>query len=190
MGSQGSLSRDSEGMRTGEESLAARWRLALSAKYFLEDADDSKDAPRITTLEAVRKRLCSHEGTFEIFAFLGWLLIITAHVAQLWALWWFFWQHVIGDVNARQRRSESTVLHYGAAAAQVAGKGGSSHADSLARRAVRRSITVSRAKAAACLATWLSWLTVAVAARRIFKRLMPAMVRAAYYIYVYKNIKI
>jgi len=129
---------------------------------------EAKDAPRITTLEAVRKRLCSREGVFELFAFLGWLLVITVHVVQLWALWWFFWQHVVGDVNERRRRSESTVSL----------GGGSVLHETLARRTARRSITASRAKAAACFSAWLSWLATAIAARRFFKRLMPTMVFA------------
>lgn len=106
--------------------------------------------------------------------FLGWLLIITAHVAQIWVLWWFFWQYVVGDVDRRQRRSESTMtlgLGASATAAHAAAKGGAALAS-----AMRRSVTANRAKAAACFAAWATWLAIAIVMRRVFKRLMPAMV--------------
>ena len=137
----------------------------------------TKDAPR-STFESVRRRMCSREGILELVAFLGWLLVISAHVAQIWALWWFFWQHVVGDVDKRRRRSESTMqlsLRAGVTAAHAATRGGSALTGAFARHAVRPSVTINRAKAVACFAAWVGWLTVAVTARRIFKRLMPAM---------------
>ena len=120
-------------------------------------ANEAKSLPR-TTLETVRKRLCSREGTVELLSFLGWLFIITVHVAQLWALWWFFWQYVVGDSNKRQSQSQ---LNIGDTFVQTA----------------HHSLMASHTKTAFYSAGWLGWFTTAVITRRLFKRLMPAMVR-------------
>jgi hypothetical protein len=125
--------------------------------------------------------MCSHEGVLELSVFFGWLLVITAHVAQIWALWWFFWQHVVGDAHQRWRRNEPIVrlgLNSDPAATRAAMKRSPSLTASLTWHAAQRSVTANCAKTMACFAAWTIWLSVATAARRIFKRLMPAMVFA------------
>ncbi|EGB03421.1 hypothetical protein AURANDRAFT_72731 [Aureococcus anophagefferens] len=79
-----------------------------------------------------------------------------AHVAQIWALWWFFWQHVVGDVDWLGFHTGEIIT--------------SPQPGALPER------TRHSAKIAICSVVWLGWLATAVTARRIFKRVMPAMV--------------
>ena len=171
--------RENEGVREGDVSLiTTRWGLVVSPEQYDEVSNPRSDSRN--TLGAVRKRMCSHEGVLELSVFFGWLLVITAHVAQIWALWWFFWQHVVGDAHQRWRRNEPIVrlgLNSDPAATRAAMKRSPSLTASLTWHAAQRSVTANCAKTMACFAAWTIWLSVATAARRIFKRLMPAMVR-------------
>lgn len=145
--------REAQGVRDGDDGMATTRRgAAISPEY-------PRGEPR-NTLEAVRKRMCSREGILELTTFLGWLLVITMHVAQIWALWWFFWQHVVGDVNQRRRRSESTArlgLRPHESASQIVVQSRSAFAGSLAWDAAQRSVAANRIKTAACLAAWMIW---------------------------------
>lgn len=116
--------------------------------------------PPQVAVELLRNQLCSREGFLEPLSFLGWLLIIMAHVAQIWALWWFFWQHVVGDVDWLGFHTGEIIT--------------SPQPGALPER------TRHSAKIAICSVVWLGWLATAVTARRIFKRVMPAMVYVLY----------
>uniref|UniRef100_A0A7S3K1H4 Sphingomyelin synthase-like domain-containing protein n=1 Tax=Aureoumbra lagunensis TaxID=44058 RepID=A0A7S3K1H4_9STRA len=132
-----------------------------------KENDDAHAMILLDPLECARRRLCTREGIKELFGFMCWLLIISAHALQIWGLWWFFWQYVA----AYQEGKPAIVRGVNAVA-----KGSSALGTTLAKRAARRRVAKNTASHAAAFAAWTGWLAFILILERplLKRRLMPA----------------